>query len=691
MQFRIANTFTDSLARLSAQDQSVAKETAFDLQATPELGGHGIHPIQGARDRNFRSARVNQDIRIIFHQQGDNAILCYVAHHNDAYSWAQRRRLETHPRTGAAQLVEIQETVEEIKVPHYVEGIEPLPPKPPLFGSTSDDELLSYGVPEEWLDFVRAATEDNYLEIAGHLPEEAAEALLQLATGNIPQAPLPIAVGSDPFDHPDALRRFRVMSDIEELQKALDYPWEKWSVFLHPDQREIVERNYNGPARVSGSAGTGKTVVALHRAVFLARSNPEARVLLTTFSDALASALQSKLRILIVGEPEIAERLEVASIDSVANRLYGTMIGQFQIGSDEVVRELINQIAGGVENLRYSRSFLVSEWQQVVDAWGLQTWEAYRDVPRLGRRRRLQETQRRILWSIFEQVRAGLNEQQLITRSDLYRQLAQAISQRTNPAFEYAVVDESQDLDIGQLEFLAALGADRPNGLFFAGDLGQRIFQQPFSWRSVGVDIRGRSRTLRVNYRTSHQIRTHADLLLDPELSDVDGNTEERSGTVSVFNGPTPSVSIFDSESEEIDGVAKWITGLSGEGMDPSEIGVFVRSESELPRALKAIEAAGQESELLQGSSLSRDGTVAVGIMQLAKGLEFRAVAVMACDAEIIPSGERMVQIAEDSDLEDAYNTERYLLYVACTRARDHLLVTGVSPGSEFLDDLRMN
>ena len=474
------------------------------------------------------------------------------------------------------------------------------------------------------------------------------------------------------------------MRDIEELQKALDYPWEKWSVFLHPDQRGIIERNYNGPARVSGSAGTGKTVVALHRAVFLARSNPDARVLLTTFSDPLASALRSKLRVLILGEPEIAERLEVASIESVANRLYGTMIGQFQTASHEMVRELIDQIADGEENLRYSRSFLVSEWQQVVDAWGLETWETYRDVPRLGRRRRLPESQRRILWSVFDQVRARLAGQQLITHSELYRQLAKAIGQRTNSVFEHAVVDESQDLDIGQLEFLAALGADRPNGLFFAGDLGQRIFQQPFSWCSVGVNIRGRSRTLRVNYRTSHQIRTQADLLLDPELSDVDGNNEERKGTISVFNGPTPSVNVFDSESAEIGGVAEWITGHSDEGLAPSEIGVFVRSESELDRATRAIEAAGLESTHLEGDSLARVGAVAVGTMRLAKGLEFRAVAVMACDAEVIPSVKRMAQIAEDSDLEDAYNTERYLLYVACTRARDHLLVTGVSPGSEF-------
>ncbi|MYC08022.1 MAG: AAA family ATPase [Chloroflexi bacterium] len=690
MQFRIANTFTDSLARLSTQDQSIAKQTAFDLQTDPGRGGHQVHPIQGAADRNFRSARVNRDIRIIFHQRGENATLCYVAHHDDAYDWAQKRKLEAHPRTGAAQLVEIRETIEEVRVPHYVQVIEPLPPNPPLFGRVSDEELLSYGVPEEWLEYVRGATEDNYLEVSDHLPEEAAEALLQLATGGTPQAPLPITAGTDPFEHPDALRRFRVMRDIEELQKALEYPWEKWSVFLHPDQRAIVERNYNGPARVSGSAGTGKTVVALHRSVFLARSNPDARVLLTTFSDTLASALRSKLRVLITGEPELAERIEVGSLDSVAIRLYRTMIGEPQIATDEAVVDLIHQVAGKEEGLQFSPSFLVSEWQQVVDAWGLATWEDYRDVQRLGRRRRLPETQRKTLWSVFKQVRAGFSENQLITRSDLYRSLAKAVAQRRNPVFEYAVVDESQDLDIGQLDFLAALGGDRPDGLFFAGDLGQRIFQQPFSWLSVGVDIRGRSQTLRVNYRTSHQIRTQADLLLGPELADVDGITERRSGTISVFNGPTPAVHVYDSESQEIDAVAKWIIELSEDGMAPSEIGVFVRSESELRRATRVAEAAGLKPVLLQGDAVAGEAGVAVGTMHLAKGLEFRAVAAIACDAEVIPSRERMALMAEDSDFKDAYNTERYLLYVACTRARDQLLVTGVIPASDFLEDMQM-
>ena len=260
--------------------------------------------------------------------------------------------------------------------------------------------------------------------------------------------------------------------------------------------------------------------------------------------------------------------------------------------------------------------------------------------------------------------------------------------QRTRPTFDFVVIDESQDVNIGQLRFLAGLGAGRPNGLFFAGDLGQRIFQQPFSWRALGVDIRGRSRTLRINYRTSHQIRTQADLLLDPELSDVDGNTEDRRSTVSVFNGPSPAVQVVETEADEIDRVAEWITMVSGEGLMPHEIGVFVRSDSELVRALRAVESSGLPSLVLKGDVQTQAGQVSVGTMYLAKGLEFRAVAVMACDDDVIPSEERIEQIEDESDLEDAYNTERHLLYVACTRARDHLLVTGVHPGSEFLADL---
>jgi len=572
-----------------------------------------------------------------------------------------------------------------------VEEEAPAPVKPLLFKGVEDDVLLGYGVPAEWLDDVKAANEDSILELAEHLPSEAAEALLDLAVGSAPTTPATVAPDIDPFEHPDAQRRFRVMKDVEELTRALEYPWEKWTIFLHPAQRQIVERDYNGPARVSGSAGTGKTIVALHRAVHLARNNPDARVLLTTFSDNLANALRTKLRRLIANEPKLGERLEVHSMDAIGRRLYELHFSRPQMATKEAIVPVLKQAASENDQQRFSLHFLWTEWDQVVDAWQLDTWEAYRDVARLGRKTRLPEKQRQVLWSIFEKVRASLKEKGLVTYAGLFNALANKLQQASQPPFDFAVVDEAQDISVPQLRFLAAMGGDRPNALFFAGDLGQRIFQQPFSWKSLGVDIRGRSRTLKINYRTSHQIRMQADRLLAPELADVDGNTETRSGTISVFNGPRPTIAVAGSIDDEINMVASWIGERTEGGVKPHEIGVFVRSPAELDRAKSAVEAAGLSAAVADQSAEVSPGHVSVGTMHLAKGLEFRAVAVMACDDEVIPLQERIETVSDDTDLEEVYNTERHRLYVACTRARDYLHVSGVDPTSEFLDDLNMS
>ena len=203
------------------------------------------------------------------------------------------------------------------------------------------------------------------------------------------------------------------------------------------------------------------------------------------------------------------------------------------------------------------------------------------------------------------------------------------------------------------------------------------------------MDVRGRSLTLAVNYRTSHQIRQQADRLLPGEISDVDGIAENRRGTVSVFNGPEPSVEIHESVDAERAAISAWLAALRQEGYAPHEIGVFVRSEAETERAVEAVRSAGTPFvKLGEGAVAATDG-VAVGAMHLAKGLEYRAVAVAACHDEILPLQSRIESVADEADLEDAYETERHLLYVACTRARDRLLVTGVEPASEFLDDLR--
>lgn len=730
MDFLIADTFTESLARLTADEQKAAKTTAFDLQVNSATPGLQFHKVDKAKDKGFWSVRVNSDLRLIVHRSDDNILLCYVGHHDKAYDWACRRKLETHPRTGAAQLVEIRERVEEIVVPVYVQTEIALPAKPAaapprhVFERASDDELLGYGVPTEWLEDVRQATDADLLGLIDHLPAEAAEALLELATGGKPRIPQTVPPASNPFDHPDAQRRFRVMGNVEELERALKYPWEKWTIFLHPEQRHWVERDYSGPARVSGSAGTGKTVVALHRAAWLARTHEDARVLLTTFSDTLANALQTKLRRLLGNEPRLAERIDVLSLEAVGLRLYKAQFGPAALADRETLKTIIRDCAAAVAGNKFGMHFLLGEWEQVVDAWQLDNWEAYRDVARLGRKTRLPEAQRKVLWAIFERVRAELKARKLVTQAEAFTCLANcsqtqlrgpiplgapaslpasspSVVQRPRAGrdagaprenktpYDYAVVDEAQDVGVAQLRFFAALGGGRPDALFFASDLGQRIFQQPFSWKSLGVDIRGRSRTLRVNYRTSHQIREQADRLLAPTLTDVDGNVDVRNDTVSVFNGPPPIIRAFNNEDDEVEAVGTWIAENAKGGMLPHEFGVFVRSAGQFQRAIAAVEKSGMGYTILDDHVETKTNHVSISTMHLAKGLEFRAVVVMACDDEVLPLQERIETVGDDADLQEVYDTERHLLYVACTRARDLLLVTSVEPASEFLDDLQ--
>ncbi len=694
MTFLIADTFTESLARLTGDEQKAVKTTAFDLQLNPANPGHQFHKVERAKDRNFWSVRVGRDVRLIVHRTAGSLLLCYADHHDKAYDWAERRKLETHPTTGAAQFVEIRERVQEIVVPVYIEEKKPAgtnPQKserPLIFAGIPDAELLSYGVPPEWLSDVKGADENSILALAERLPAEASEALLELATGGKPRVQQVAAPAASPFEHPDAQRRFRILTNVEELERALEFPWDKWTIFLHPEQRQWVERTYNGPARVSGSAGTGKTIVALHRAVFLARANPNARVLLTTFSHILANALRTRLRRLISNEPQLAERLEVHSMNAIGGRLYKSTFGQAaNLAPREVISDLIKAAAKEAGEHKFTHTFLLSEWEHIVDAWQLSTWESYRDVQRLGRKTRLREPDRAILWCIFERVRTALAARKMVTVAQMFTDLAARLGKGPQKPFDFAVIDEAQDVSIGSLRFLAAL-ASRPDALFFAGDLGQRIFQQPFSWLALGVDIRGRARTLRVNYRTSHQIRTQADRLLGPEISDVDGNPEKRTDTVSLFNGPPPEIETFKSPEDENSAVSAWISARMQEGIAAHEIAVFVRSEAELPRARAAAEKSQLAFAVLDDKVETKTGQISLGTMHLAKGLEFRAVAVMGCDDEIIPLQSRIETVGEEADLKEIYDTERQLLYVACTRARDRLLITAVQPASEFLDDL---
>jgi hypothetical protein len=728
MEFRIADTFTASLARLNAQEQKAAKTTAFDLQLDSSRPGLQFHRIDKSKDTNFWSIRVNADVRIIVHKTASSFLLCYVDHHDEAYNWAERRRIEAHPKTGAIQIVEVRERVDEIAPRSPFEFAEKpaapyqSAPATSIFQNLSENDLAQIGVPADWVSDIRGATEDRYFEIAAHLPGEAAEALLEYAaTGMLPAIPhvaaasvpdlpsseldkfdmdvesvhdsLPDTVSSvtaDAFSHPDSLRRFRTIESSEDLEQALAAAWETWSVFLHPSQRRIIEREFSGPARVAGSAGTGKTVVALHRVARLAQGELESRVLLTTFSRPLATMLQRKLEVLIGKEPSVIPRVTVTPFRGVAEELYQLAFGRRpHAPSDKLVSDAIAKAAADLGVTEFTARFLVSEWTNVIDAWQLDSAGAYADVPRLGRKNRIGAKQRARLWPVFAATRKAINDRGFRTWAQIFAEVTAYYADRERKPFTHIVVDEAQDLGVPELRLLAAIAPPGPDALFFAGDLGQRIFQQPFSWAGLGIDVRGRSQTLKVNYRTSHQIRRAADRLLPKVVRDVDGLEEERFGTVSVFNGPDPVVAIEADAEAEIARVQQWISGAVAEGIKPSEIGLFVRTRNQLDRARTAVRGSGHEVFELSERGDDPVDQVSIGTMHLAKGLEFKAVAVMACDDEVLPLQARIESVADEVDLDDVYETERQLLYVACTRARDRLLLSGVRPGSEFLADLK--
>ena len=701
MILRIASTFNAALGKLQNQEQKQVKLTVFDFQTEEGLNSLRFHRLINGRDDNFHSVSVNMDLRIIVHQLDGANLLCYVDHHDKAYAWAERRKLEVHPKTGAAQIVEVVERVEEVAgegprlarsasaapgrpLPHSRSEPNAAPQRFPLRDYTSD-WLLEYGVPAEWIARLRAANEDQLLELAMRLPEEAGEIVLSIATGKVPAKPTPAPASADPFEHPDAQRRFRRIDSRSEMEAALDAPLDAWRIFLHPSQHKLVGRHYAGPARVAGSAGTGKTIVAIHRAAHLVREDAEAVVLLTTFSPALANALAQAFRRLVQHEPKLMERVRIQPLDEVARGLYRARGGRLYIAEDVAVRQLVLAEAER-HDTQVSRDFVWREWDEVVDAWQLMTWEAYETVPRVGRGNPLSAGKREALWRVFGAVREGLGAQGKTSLNQAYAYLADHFAQARNRSpFTHFVVDEAQDLSVAQLRLLAAMAGDRPDALYFAGDLGQRIFRAPFSWSSLGVDVRGRSKTLRINYRTSHQIRSQADRLLDPEISDADGNLERRDEAQSVFNGPPPRVERARSEADEASLVADWIVACRADGIAAHEIAVFVRSERELARARLAVGATDLSACELDQRLRTKDDCVTVSTMHLAKGLEFKAVAVMAVDEDIIPDLSRLERLGH---IEDVYQTERHLLYVACTRARDRLLITCAGEPSEFIEDL---
>ncbi len=344
MEFYIADSFTDSIKKLTNAEQKQIKTTAFDLQVDPAHPGLQFHRLDKTKDPNFWSVRVNEDIRIILHKKEERILLCFADHHNKAYQWAERRRIEVHPKTGAVQIVVVPETVQAEL---------PTKPKQTLkkpFKNVSPEWILACGVPKDWIPQILDSDEDSIFDLLNLLPAEAGEALLDLAAGKKPTQEGKTEQPSNPFQHPDSQRRFKLVTGQAELEEALLASWSKWAVYLHPIQKTIVEKDYKGPVRISGSAGTGKTIVALHRATYLAKKNDSARVLLATFSEILANSLHQNFIRLVSSTPTLAERVDVLALEKLGLRLYKRYFGEELFWGEEEWKTFVTK---KLETLRF--------------------------------------------------------------------------------------------------------------------------------------------------------------------------------------------------------------------------------------------------------------------------------------------------------------------------------------------------
>jgi hypothetical protein len=685
----IAKSFMDGLAKLTVDEQAAVKLAAFDLQHSPDHPSLRLHRVEAA-DPSMWSARVNRDIRIIISRRDGDAVLCYVGHHDDAYAWARRRRLEVHEVTGAAQFVVVDERViETVKSITRLEVADELadPDHARPFRELEDATLLRYGVPRTWLDAVREATVDTFLSVIGDdLPAEAQENLLLIANGEVPPEP-PLRPAADPFHHPDARRRFHFMPEADEaIRQALAAPWETWQLFLHPSQLDAVEQRHTGPARVSGGPGTGKTVVAVHRAVRLARSGKGA-VLLTTFSKTLAARLVDQVRILTGIDDPGTMNLDIVHLHQRAVDLWKErMAATPRIASAKVVEAAVERAVRDVAPDGVDPAFVAAEWDMVIDPLGITSWDAYARVDRAARGNPLGRAARERLWPVLAMIREQLNADGFRTWSDVCWEVALMLEGDGEAPYRHVVADEVQDFGPAELQLLRALALEGSDDVFLAGDAHQRIYKPRSSFAGAGLEVRGRATVLRLNYRTTEQIRRVADQLISRSEETI---AVDDARACSLLSGPEPEVRVVGGVRDEVDAVASWLRSLVSNGYRPEEIGVFARMRSIVEDRCRRAVAAAKLKAVALGNDEPVGSGVAVGTMHRSKGLQFRAVAVMAVEDGILPLARVLERSSDDAARRAFEERERNLLYVACTRSRERLLVTAVRRPSSFLPALQ--
>lgn len=697
-QVAISKDFLEALARLPLKIQKKVREFTEKFRKDPTQPGINFERIADAKDDKVRSARIDQTYRaIIVHPPRGDVYLCaWVDHHDDAYAWARNRRFEVNPVTGTLQVFGVEE-LEGVPTP----GAEATAAPAGLLAAVDDESLLFSGVPAPLLPAVRALETDDELDVlAPHFPEEAAEMLYLLAAGydfmqaleeiaRKPEKPERVDVEdfATALAQPDSKREFRVVEGEVDLAEMLEAPLEQWRIFLHPSQRKLVEWHVNGPIRVLGGAGTGKTVALMHRAKHLAKevfTDPEDRVLVTTFTRNLALDLEANLKNLCGSE---RSRIETTNLHSWAIQFLRRQGITYSIIPDYERRQYFEQAYAETENPEFPLRFYIEEWEQVAQPHEVVTRDDYLKARRVGRGTRVSRAQRLGVWRVFERYRELLDDLGKVEWPDIVREARLLLEQQQIPLpYRSVLVDETQDLKPGELRLLRAIVPPGPDDLFLVGDGHQRIYSRPVSLSKCGIEIRGRSRRLRLNYRTTQKIRNYAVALLEGlEIDDLDDGTDDLKGYTSLRAGVTPEVRHFAKDGQEAEFIVEKLRSWLKE-VRPDEICLTARTNNDIKKRYKAmLESAGIPCYELQGEADAGGDSsgVRLATMHRMKGLEFPRVLIAGLREGVLPLA---IDVTEDEATRaDHELRERCLFYVAATRARDELVVTGFGTKSPWV------
>ncbi len=619
----------------------------------------------------------------------DTYCLVTVLPQDKANAYAASRRFSVNRALGVLE-VRDEEAIQQL-----------LPPadatRRQLFADVSDAELARLGVDAQILPTVRRLTRETDLEARQQaLPEAQYAALHALAGGMTVDEALAeaarLASGSappekvDPDDLVSAMERtpgqVTFVSGPEDLELILAHPFAAWRTFLHPNQREIAYRpSYAGPAQVTGGPGTGKTVTVLHRAAFLAERS--GRVLVTTLNGNLANALRAQLDLLI-RDAQVRQKIEVLNVDRLAYRVVKQARGTPIIADERVLLDRWAKAAADA-GLSFTPAFGKNEWEQVLLAQDLRTEQAYLTCLRTGRGRPLTKAQRGQVWQAAQRVTAELADAREATHLQLAGEATHLLRQAEKPPYRHILVDEAQDLHPSQWRLLRAAVAPGPDDLFIAADPHQRVYDNRVSLASLRISVRGRSRRLSLNYRTTQEILAWAVPLLGTEpVVGLDGEVDSLLGYRSPMHGPRPQRRLAAARAEEFNFLTERVRSWLSAGIEPHAIGVAARSASLVREARQALEADGIATVSLSGRGNPK--AVRAGTMHAMKGLEFQAVAVIGVEQGLVPAPGAVTPEREDAAVHaQDLQRERCVLFVACTRARDHLYVSGTGEPSVFL------